>query len=393
MNSKPARKLKLLMLTSRFPYPLEKGDKLRAFHQIRTLQKYFDIYLVSITDYAVHKSELEVIRPLVKELHIVRITPVQRLKSIVQSIFSELPFQISYFYSKEIKEYIDTVVDSIQPDHIYCQLARMAEYIKDSTIPKTLDYMDAFGIGMQRRANVVKFPYSIFYRKEAFRMVKYEKTIFNFFNNHIIISNQDKAQLEFAGSQNIKVVPNGIDTDYFNFNPTEKKYDIAFIGNMGYLPNIEAAEYLVNIILRLLPSDVKVLIAGARPDKRVKRLASAQVTIKGWSKDIRTAYAESKIFVAPLWSGTGQQNKILEAMSMGVPCITTSLVNNAILAKENTEILIADDEKIFSEKIILILKDVQLYHQISTSGRDFVKQNYSWEHYSQLLSTIFAPSK
>lgn len=393
MNSITAEKPKLLMITSRFPYPLEKGDKLRAFHQIRTLRNHFDIYLVSITDYSVHKNELEVIRPFVKELHIVRITPIQRLKSLIRSILSDLPFQISYFYSKDIHEYIESLVESKKPDHIYCQLARMAEYIKDIPVSKTLDYMDAFGIGMQRRSNVVKFPYSILYRKEALRMVKYEKTIFNSFNNHTIISNQDKIQLEFSGSRSIHVVPNGIDTDFFEMSTYEKKYDISFIGNMGYLPNIEAAEYLVQKILPLLHADTKVLIAGARPDKRIKKLASSQVTIKGWSNDIRQAYGESKVFVAPLWSGTGQQNKILEAMSMGIPCITTSLVNNAILAKENSEILIADDEKTFAEKIVFLLNNAHLQQQISNAGRDFVKQNYSWEHYSQLLCTIFASSK
>ncbi|MDV7396817.1 glycosyltransferase, partial [Arthrospira platensis SPKY1] len=97
-----------------------------------------------------------------------------------------------------------------------------------------------------------------------------------------------------------------------------------------------AAIYLAKAILPALKSDfseIRLLIAGARPDRRVKALATESVMVSGWMEDIRDAYSKTGIFVSPIFTGIGQQNKILEAMSMKIPVITTSSVNNAIGAE------------------------------------------------------------
>ena len=130
-------------------------------------------------------------------------------------------------------------------------------------------------------------------------------------------------------------------------------------------------------------------IAGARPDKRVKLLAGKNVTITGWIEDIREAYSSCKVFVAPLWSGTGQQNKILEAMAMGVPCVTSSAVNNAIGATHEQEIMVADTEEEFKVCIERLLNDVKFYMELKENALMFVRENYSWEQSVETLSKLF----
>ena len=149
-------------------------------------------------------------------------------------------------------------------------------------------------------------------------------------------------------------------------------------------------EFLINDILPLLPDKTKVIIAGANPSPRVKKLTSAQVFVSGWVDDIRTSYVSGRIFVAPMWSGTGQQNKILEAMALGIPCITTQLVNNAIGAQPGKEILIAESATEFANAIQLLLKDQALYHTISTQSSKFVQQKFDWKQNATILSSIFA---
>jgi len=156
---------------------------------------------------------------------------------------------------------------------------------------------------------------------------------------------------------------------------------------MGYLPNVKACEYLINDLN--LHKKYRVLIAGARPDKRVKLLKQKNVTITGWVDDVRTEYARSKVFVAPLWSGTGQQNKILEAMAMGLPCVTTKEVNNAIGARNGREILIANNKEEFSLAIEKLLSNESLYQNIKKEGLRFVKNSYSWAHNVNTLESIF----
>lgn len=377
------------MLTSRFPYPLEKGDKLRAYHHIRTLAEIHDIYLISLAEFNVSKAEMEAIRPLVRELHVIKINPMERFIALIMAIFSNTPFQNAFFYNKKAASYIRNTVDSIAPDHIYCQLARMAPYVSDLKYPCTLDYMDAFGVGMMRRSGVVNPLLGFFYRVEAKRMIRYEKAIFNAFDHHIIISEQDRKQLGLEKENSVHIIPNGIEDRFFMPSEVSPEYDIAFVGNMGYLPNIEAAEFLIQKVLPKLDKNTRVIIAGARPHARVRKLASNQVTVTGWLRNITDAYHSARMFVAPLWSGTGQQNKILEAMACGLPCITTSPVNNAIGAIPGQQILIADDVQKMADSVMLLKNDSKLAVAISEEGKRFVKQKYSWEHYSRVLSDIF----
>jgi len=381
--------LKIVFLTSRFPYPLEKGDKLRAYHQIKTLAKLHEVHLISISDITIPKTHFEKIYDITSHIHVVQITPLERYLSLIKCMFNKRPFQIGWFYAPKASEIIDTVIEKIKPDHIICQLPRMAEYVRHSNHLKTIDYMDSFGIGMLRRAQVANIWTSWLYKIEARRMLAYEAELSQDFNHLTIISQQDKDSFNFDKKNEMVVIPNGIDHNYFRYNENiTKEYDIIFIGNMGYLPNIEAAEYLVNQILPLCPKNYKVCISGATPATRVLDLKNDQVTIQGWVDDIREAYSKGKIFVTPMWSGTGQQNKILEAMAMGVPCITSKLVNNAIGAQPNEEILIAETRDEFAQHIIELNNNPQLYQKIQTNAIKFVKDSFSWEQSTQKLSSI-----
>lgn len=383
--------MKILVLTSRFPYPLEKGDKLRAYYQIAELSKQHTVHVVSITDENPVKSSLEAVRNICAGLHLIRITPAERYLSLLRAALSGLPFQVAWFYSPAAGRAIEGIIDELSPDHIYCQLARMAEYVRNKDLPKSLDYMDSFGIGMKKRAAVARGLISVIYRMEAVRMLRYEKDIATDFNHLMIISGQDKDQLDFPGADKIRVVSNGVPGSFFGYiRKTEKTYDLLFVGNMSYLPNIEAAEFMVNRVLPLCSLPVRVRIAGANPSARVLALRSDDVEVTGWIDDIRDAYASGKIFVAPIWSGTGQQNKILEAMAMGQPCVTTASVNNAIGANPDHEVMIAATAQEFAHAITRLLTDSDLYTDISRRCVEYVKQNFSWEQNGKLLSDIFA---
>ncbi len=348
-----------------------------------------EIYLVALTDHEILKEHIKTIEPIVTSLKVIKISKTKGFLSLLKSIFNKLPFQILINYDKQIAKSIKNLASKWKPDHIFCQLPRMAEYAIPLPYPKTIDYMDAFGIGMERRANVVSGITSKIYALEAKRMKIYEKNIFEKFDNHIIISQQDANQININKSHEIKVIPNGIDTKFFLPQDKKAKYDIGFIGNMGYPPNIDAAEYLINKLRPNLSNNLTYLIAGARPDKRVKLLADKNVCITGWIDDVREAYSDCKIFVVPMWSGTGQQNKIMEAMAMGIPCITTSPVNNAIKGRHGIELLVADNESEFRQCIVTLLNDTKKYKEIQKNALIFVQNNFSWSHsVNMLLETM-----
>ncbi|MEQ8624302.1 MAG: glycosyltransferase [Vicingaceae bacterium] len=385
--------MKIGILLSRFPYPLEKGDKLRAFHQIRELSKSNEIYLCAISKDKINQNQLDQLSSYCTEIKVVKLSKLTIFINLVYGlIFTKLPLQVAYFFKKNSKKSVQDFFLANNVDHIYCQLIRVSEYVKDmNQVPKTLDYMDALSRGMERRlinASVFLKPWI---QVETNRLKRYEHFIFPSFEKHCIISEQDRDLIVHAQNHEIEIIRNGVDQNYFKPKVTTKEYDLVFTGNMSYPPNIEGTSYLVEKVLPLIWKDypnINLAIIGANPSKKVKKLASKKVFVSGWVDDMRVYYAKSRIFVAPMLIGTGLQNKLLEAMAMKIPCITTPLANNALKATPNKSVLIANDPEEFKNCIIKLLKNLNLTDEISNNAFKFVGEKYSWEKSVEQLKLL-----
>ncbi|WP_343633443.1 glycosyltransferase [Fluviicola sp.] len=373
----------ILVIVSRFPYPLEKGDKLRAFYQLKELSKHFHVTLVCTTDIPVSKEHEQIVRQFCSQIHIFQLTKAGLILQLLKTLLGTKPMQVHYFYRKSIHRKIREIIAGLKPKHIYCQLIRVSEYVKNEHhIPKTLDYMDALSKGMERRIQTEAWYKKWFYRLESKRLKEYERRIFDYFEHKTIISEQDRKLIQHPENHRIVIVPNGIDESFFETLPIEKDYDLVFTGNFSYAPNIEAAVYLAEEILpRLHRKGIpcKLLLSGANPAKRVQELQSEFITVTGWVDDIRESYQRSRIFVAPLFIGTGLQNKLLEAMASGLPCITTPLSNNALGGVDGENILLAEDIESFVEKITEGLVIAGTFSSIARQGKYYIELLYSWE--------------
>ncbi|HKL02716.1 MAG TPA: glycosyltransferase, partial [Cryomorphaceae bacterium] len=358
--------MKILVLLSRVPYPLEKGDKLRAFHQIRELNKRHQIILCCLADGPVHKDSEKVLSEITDKFFIFKLEKWRILLNLFLCFFSRKPFQVMYFYQRPIHRAIGKILRAENPDHIYCQLVRTAEYAKNEhNFPKTIDYQDAFSKGMDRREQKAKWPFREIIAMERRRLIGYENIIFEYFENKTIISAEDRRFIYHPERNDIAVISNGIDTDFFSpEHRTENQTDLVFVGNMSYPPNIETAEYIAHQILPLLKelkSDVKILLAGSSPHKRVKQLSKIPgIEVLGWVNDIRDAYASAKVFIAPMQIGTGLQNKLLEAMAMQIPCVTSTLANRSLNARKDLEILVGDTPAEYAAHILRLLDNPEL---------------------------------
>ena len=384
--------MRIVYVTSRFPFPVEKGDKLRAFHQIRVLSQRHEIHLVAISHKQVNQEALDAMSPYCKSVRVFQIRlwllPLQLLAGWSQG----LPLQVCYFLDRTIKRQVQYHIIHLEPDHVICQLIRAAPYVRALPFQKTLDYMDVFSEGMRQLAG--QHPLlGIFFRMEARRLAAYERTIYKDFEHHIIISAQDRDRLKLPSREYIAVIPNGVDTGFWERkNPVTASHDLVFVGNLGYGPNKSTAIYLVRKILpelRKRNRKVKLLIAGARPGFQIEGLSQQEeVTVRGWMQDIREAYRDGRIFVAPMFSGLGLQNKILEAMSMRLPCVTTSLVNNAIGATKEVHILVADTLGEMVSHIEFLLDHPDRCEQLANAGREFVMEHFNWENQVRKLEDI-----
>jgi len=383
--------MKIFVLLPRFPYPLEKGDKLRAYNQVKYLSKNHEIHLCALSDISVETDHIKAVETFCKSVHVVKLSGISIYINLLWAFFVGKPLQIGYFYNRKAKRKIHQLISLYQPDHIYCQLIRVAEYVKDIGITKTLDYQDVFSKGVERRIQNSPFYWKPILKLEYKRLLKYENAVFLWFNNKTIISKPDRDFIPHPEKDKIEIVINGVDTNFFKPISIEKEYDLVFIGNMGYPPNINASEYLVKEILPIVlqrKSNLKLVLAGATPHPSVLALKEKNVHVTGWVEDIRECYAKSKIFIAPMQIGTGLQNKLLEAMAMKIPSITSPLANFALEAKDGEEILVGNSPAEYADLIIQLLEDSELNKTIANNGYLFVHKNYDWNAATKKLENL-----
>jgi len=375
--------MKILVVLSRFPYPLEKGDKLRAYHQIRCLSRKHEIYLAAVCEQPVSSFDLQQLTPYCKEVLLMPQSRLSCLSNLAVAFVKGLPIQCGYFYSKRNQRHLDQFVQKVNPDRIYCQLLRMAEYVKGYPVKKTLDYQDVFSKGIFRRYEKAPFYLKPFFKMEYRRVASYEAKIFNYFDGKTIITAVDRDLIPHENNGIISVIANGVDFQRFKYNGENKTYDIIFSGNMNYAPNVDAAEYLVKEIMPQLRAEfpnIRIVLCGATPADRVKALASDNVIVTGWVDSMSEWYAKSKVFVAPMRLGTGLQNKLLEAMSMQLPCVTSPLAGKPLRNADQKGAIITCSTTVgYVEAIRRLLTDDNYSRCLSENGNCFVHENYDWE--------------
>lgn len=385
--------MKILVLLSRVPWPLEKGDKLRAFHHIKEMSRQHEVILCCLSDKKTHPQAKKVLSQYCSQVHIFRLNKIAIFFRLVRALFSSKPFQVHYFYKKSVQKQIDKIVEQEMPAHIYVQLIRTAEYAKKYPfIPNTFDYMDAFSRGVERRIK-----YSIpglrrLFIAESNRLKHYEASVFKFFQNKIIISEQDRDLIPHPDKNEIEIIPNGVDLDFYQPTSDDPKYTIGFTGNMAYPPNVRAALFLACEVLPLIQKKLphaSLLISGTNPIPKIKSLHNGEdIFVTGWVKDIRDSYTLADIFVAPMQIGTGLQNKLLEAMAMKKPCVTSELANRALGAKDGKEVIIGSSAQDYANIVVDLTKNKDEKRQLAKNGYQFVQQNFSWNKNCKKLLQI-----
>lgn len=391
--------MKVFVLASRIPFPLEKGDKLRLHHQLKHLSATHEVTLCCLSEHNLTPEQHEALLPLVKEIHVVRLSWVRRMWRMAWSWALRLPFQVVWFTESKAKTHVQKLIRDAQPDVIYCQLVRCAEYVKDlHDIPKVLDYMDALSAGMHRRshtkATIHQRGMQWLLRTEGTRLARYESRVFDYFDACTIISQNDRLLIQHRERDRIHLIPNGVDLDAFSPTiPVAIREDcpkvILFTGNMSYPPNVDAAHHFVEDILPLVSHpNVNVILAGAEPKPSLKALASDRVTVTGWVDDIAAEYRGATLFVAPLRIGTGLQNKVLEAMATELPCVLSPHAFAPLNLPSTGHALVCDSAQAFARAIDDLLNNPSQALDMAQRAKASIESQFTWEAHSASLSQL-----
>lgn len=380
---------KIVFITSRFPFPLNKGDKLRAYNQIKSLSQTAEIHLISFSDQEPLKNEQEELLKYCTSINNYRFSKLRRFLGLIQSIFMGLPYSVGYFYNRKVKRKVSDIISKINPDSIHAHLIRTAEYVPHHLECNTsIDFMDCFSMGAFKEKNSTKnILKKIFLSSEYKRLKKYENKAYSLFDTYCVISEMDKNNMPFFNSKPIKIIPNGVDFDVFHPVDSKKEYDLVFSGHMGYIPNIVAAKYAITQIHPRL-KDKSLLIAGIGATPEIKSFNGGKIHVIEHFDHIKEAFYKSKILVAPMQISIGLQNKIIQAMAMKIPVVCSVSANESIKAANGKEILLANSPDDYANQISLLLENPKSYNDIADNAFKFVKENFNWDKINTQLAKL-----
>ena len=389
-------KRNILYLTTRLPYPIIGGDKLRIYNSLKQLK--LNGHKITLISLVCDDDDYE--NCLKNNDFCDEIIPIKFNKKIaylnaIKAIFNDKPFIVEYFYSMAMQKVVDKLIKENNFDVITGYMIRVAPYLekhKDKNI--IIDFVDAVSMMYERRIKNIhslwdKFKIGIEYLK----VKNYEKKCAKIFKIQTVISQMDKDYIEqFSKKSNIKIIGNGVDTEYYSPIDFPKENKICFVGSMQYIPNSEAAIYFATKVFPLIRNeipDTKFKIIGANPRKdlydAVRKINGIEIT--GRVEDVREYMKDCKVSVCPVKIAGGIQNKILEAMSMNIPVVTTPEGAEGIGASKDI-LSVANSDEDFALKVIDLMQNNSKIYQISNKSRDFVLKNFAWDNVGKNLIKI-----
>jgi glycosyltransferase involved in cell wall biosynthesis len=193
----------------------------------------------------------------------------------------------------------------------------------------------------------------------------------------------------------VTILPNGVDLDYFVPHTPARKEPATLVisGKMSYHANVTMTLYLVQTIMPLIWAkrpEVKLWIVGKDPTHEIQALtANSSITVTGTVSDIRPYLQQATVAVAPLTYGVGIQNKILEALSCGIPVVTTPQAVSALSVVPGREVMVAQDPGVFAEQVLQLLADPQQQQRIGQAGRLYVEEHHRWENIAAQLEGAY----
>jgi sugar transferase (PEP-CTERM/EpsH1 system associated) len=381
--------MRILYLCHRVPYPPNKGDKIRAFNQLRAMSARHTVDLFTLADQIEDLDHEAALRQYCQTVKIARVVPALARLRALRYLLTAAPLTIPYFFSAKLQREVRKALSARSYDRIYVYCSAMAQYVEvpeAQQIPVVVDLVDVDSDKWRQYAAYAPFPYSSVYRREANRLREYERVVCER-ASAVAVTTEHEARLvrEFCPAAFVHVIPNGVDRDYFNPVPAVDAGGdptISFTGDMSYFPNEQAvvffARQVLPLIVKVIPK-TRFIIVGRQPTQNVLRLQALDgVEVTGFVPDVRTYLAQSQVSVAPFSVAAGIQNKVLEAMAYCLPVVATSRIARSLPASIAEMIEFGDAPQELASKVVGLLRDPERRRRVGLEGRRRVGLEYDW---------------
>jgi sugar transferase (PEP-CTERM/EpsH1 system associated) len=388
--------MRVLFLTPRLPYPPNRGGEIIIYNFLRQLSARHEIALVTFydrPDELAHRASLERYCSRVEMVP----RPGKLDPRVLLRTIGGRSYSISRHLSARLRAALRRVVREFKPDVAQVETFVMGSYLSElGGVPTVLHMHDVAWVMWERMAQVVPFYLRPLVATEVRRIRRDELHACRGATVCVNVSETDRQRLTAAATPAVRttVIVPGVDCEALT--PVERRAGtstLVFVGSMNYIPNVDAAEFFVREVLPLIAAevpDVSLTIVGARPAASVQRLAAnPRVRVTGLVDDVRPYYAAAAAAIVPLRIAGGVRMKILEAMALGCPVVSTTIGAEGLGLRDGHDLLLADTPSQLADVAIRLLRDPVLRNGLSAQARATALQRFSWDAVGRALEGVY----
>lgn len=396
--------MRILFIVPNVPYPLDNGGRIRVYKLIESLAKRgHEIDLLAFNRSESGPENAEALREICQNVHVIPLLERQRFsnkrKSQLRSLFQRTPYQYATLYSERMQEVLNNIVQQRDYDIIQFEFSQMGYHELPDYSNCILDQHNVEAELLYRtftaESSLVRKLFSYvewrkFHRDEIRNTQKFPICL--------TTSARDAEMLRGkAPEPEYDVIPNGVDCAFFSDDGREAvpdKNTIIFTGTIDYHPNLDGLKYFLSEVFPLIEEklpDVKFYIVGRSPPALIQAYgdSSDNIIVTGGVEDMRPYFDRAGVVVVPLRIGGGTRLKILEAMAMSKPVVSTSIGAEGIDTTPGTDIILADDPAAFAKSVIELLADEEQQYSMGQAGRHLVEAKYDWHSIAGQLEQTY----
>ncbi len=376
----------ILYLANRVPYPPDKGDKIRTFHQIEHLSRSHDVYCGCFAESPSELDYAQVLRKWCREVIAIPWRPVSAALGALPRWLSGHPLTVAAYASRAMRRGVARLSACVELDAVVAFSSMMAPYaLAVRAVRRVVDLCDVDSEKWADYARDAAWPMSSLCTIESRRLRAAELRCLERFDAVTLITDAERELLPQAvDAEHVAIIGNGVNVDErLPTAPSQSGPIVGFAGTMDYAPNVQAVTAFVRDVwprvLRVLPS-AWFHIIGRRPTRAVRELSRVPgVQVTGRVDDVAAELLKCRAVVAPLKIARGIPNKVLEAMAARRPVVASAAVVGTIRAMPGRDWLIADEPVDVARSVVTLLRRDGLCDAIGDAGRRFVMVHHDWE--------------
>ncbi len=385
--------VKILFLSQRVPYPPNRGDKITTWRLVERMKRRHEVRCVAFAHDDADVAAAEELGRLGVPTTPVRLDARRAKLASLPLLATRKPLTLGFYGSRELQAEVDRTAPDV--DLAYAYSSSMGAFLlPHDGLRRVMHFAELDSDKWRQYAERTGLPMRWVYAREHRTLLEFERRVAHAFDENVFCTPLEQRifQQAIPGARSM-VLRNGVDLDFYRPRPGEAEPDhLVFVGMMDYYPNVDGCEFFVREVLprvRARRPDARFTIVGGRPTPEVLRLGDAAgVTVTGFVEDTREHLARAAVSVAPLRIARGIQNKVLEAMAMGLPVVGTVSATQGTDGEPGRDFVLADSAEEQAAAILDLLEHPDRAAELGRRGRAFVEQHYDWEQVFEPLDEL-----